>query len=427
MAVVLSKATTAVRTLFSKGFFHIFGSNAINRLIGFVTNIAIVWFLTKDEYGVFSYANSIYSICVLFTGFGLISGMLQFCLEERPETQKESIRSYALTRGVFADVGIAVGVILIGFFVALPIQEAGACLAAFGPLVILDYLFQYLSCVLRMSFENQRYAALQTANTVSYFIAACAGAYVGGIYGTVAGRYIAYGASIVLGLFFLKKTGIAIPFKLATSPFPKRDLWKYSVSTQVSASLNTLTFLLDVLLVGFFIQNAAVVATYKTATIIPEGLVFIPTSVITFALPYFVKHNRDGVWFRKKSSLLLGAGLGAYAAVSLVLIIGAPWIVGGLWGDGYLDAVAPFRILSLSFLFNAMRATCTNLLCAVRAIRENLVISCISLVANVSLCVLLIPAFGIAGAALAPLSVSVIAAVVAFTLLRKTVKNLPGV
>ena len=183
---------------------------------------------------------------------------------------------------------------------ALPIQEAGACLAAFGPLVILDYLFQYLSCVLRMSFENQRYAALQTANTVSYFIAACAGAYVGGIYGTVAGRYIAYGASIVLGMFFLKKTGIAIPFKLATSPFPKRDLWKYSVSTQVSASLNTLTFLLDVLLVGFFIQNAAVVATYKTATIIPEGLVFIPTSVITFALPYFVKHNRDGVWFREK-------------------------------------------------------------------------------------------------------------------------------
>ena len=96
--------------------------------------------------------------------------MLQFCLEERPETQKESIRSYALTRGVFADVGIAVGVILIGFFVALPIQEAGACLAAFGPLVILDYLFQYLSCVLRMSFENQRYAALQTANTVSILL-----------------------------------------------------------------------------------------------------------------------------------------------------------------------------------------------------------------------------------------------------------------
>ena len=60
------------KNLLNRGFFHILGSTLTNKLIVFASNILIVRFLTQDEYGVFSYANSIYSIVLLFTGLGLM-------------------------------------------------------------------------------------------------------------------------------------------------------------------------------------------------------------------------------------------------------------------------------------------------------------------------------------------------------------------
>ena len=92
MSVVAEKA----KLLFSRGFFHIFGANVVNKIVTFATNIAIVWFLSKDSYGIFSYANNIYSFASLVTGFGLLSGMFQLCTEKmarRREKCSISLRS----------------------------------------------------------------------------------------------------------------------------------------------------------------------------------------------------------------------------------------------------------------------------------------------------------------------------------------------
>lgn len=422
---MISSVSTKIKALSAKGFFHIFGANVVNKIIAFFTNIVIVWFLAKDDYGIFCYANNIYSIVMLLTGLGLLSGMFQFCLEDRKEEQRAGLYRYVLTRGLFIDGILALIVLGIGLLIPLSIEQAGKYLAVFGPLIILDYVFQYASTVLRIHLENKLYARLQIINTVTYFIAACLGAYLGGIYGTIAGRYIAYVISFVFAIAFLLQSGFIVVRGECIDRDLKFDLWRYSVSTQLSAGMNTFTYLFDVFLVGYFIQSASLVATYKVATLLPEGFSFIPASVIVFALPYFVKHNNDRKWFSDKCRYFLSIGAGLYGVIALCLALFAPWIIELLWGGAYLDAVLPFRILAVSFFFNAIRTTCTNLLCAVRAIRSNLAISIISLVVNIVLCLLLIPAYGVEGAALAPLSVSVIAAGIALVLLYRSIKKIP--
>ena len=67
------KLTILIRT----GFFHIFGSSVINKIIAFMSSIVLVRILTKQEYGVFTYAWNIYSIVLLFNGMGTDSGVLQ--------------------------------------------------------------------------------------------------------------------------------------------------------------------------------------------------------------------------------------------------------------------------------------------------------------------------------------------------------------
>ena len=69
-------------TLIRTGFFHIFGSSVMNKIIAFLSSIVLVRILSKEEYGVFTYAWNIYSIILLFSGMGLDSGMLQLASEK---------------------------------------------------------------------------------------------------------------------------------------------------------------------------------------------------------------------------------------------------------------------------------------------------------------------------------------------------------
>ncbi len=422
---LIDKVRGKIALLAKRGFFHIFVAGAISKLIAFFSNIAIVWFLTKDDYGVFSYANNVYTIIALFTGFGLLTGLFQFCLEKRPSEEVRAISWYVLSRGMAIDVCLSAAIMTSMLFVSLPIESAGKYLGILGPMLVLDYAYQYCAVVLRVRLENALYSALQVTYSLSYLILACSGAAMGGIGGTIVGRYLAYALTIALASFFLRRIDFSLRARSRLSRAIRADLWRYSTSTQVSSALNTFTYLLDVFLVGLFIAEAASVATYKVATLIPEGLLFIPGAVITFAMPYFVKHNRDRGWTSVKSRYLLGGSFVLYGALAALLILFAHPIILLLWGEAYLDAVLPFRLLALSFLFSAMRTTCTNLLCTLRAIRSNLVISVLSLIVNVVLCIALIPSLGIAGAASAPLIVSIVAFGVAALLLARAIHALP--
>lgn len=110
-----------MKVLLSGGFFHIFGANIVNKVVAFATNIVIVWFLAKDDYGVFSYANNIYSFMALVTGFGLLTGMFQLCSERRPQAEKDAVLWYSFSRGVLIDLILAFVFFVLGVTLVLPI------------------------------------------------------------------------------------------------------------------------------------------------------------------------------------------------------------------------------------------------------------------------------------------------------------------
>lgn len=113
-----------------------------------------------------------------------------------------------------------------------------------------------------------------------------------------------------------------------------------------------------------------------------------------------------------------------YALLSVLLVVFAPLVIKVLWGSEYVDAVFAFRLLAVCFAFSALRTSCTNLLCALRAVKSNLVVSAVSLVVNAALCLLLIPQYGINGAAAAPLAVSVVAAGISLFLLDREISKI---
>lgn len=76
--------------LVKKGFFYIFSSNVVNKIIQFASGIFLVRLLSKEEFGIYSYAQNILSFFLLFSGLGVTSGMLQY-ISETSEDKKKNL------------------------------------------------------------------------------------------------------------------------------------------------------------------------------------------------------------------------------------------------------------------------------------------------------------------------------------------------
>lgn len=391
------------------------GTNIINYLISFVTNILIVRFLNKSNYGVFSYAYNQYSLFLLFSGMGLVSGILQFGSEKRPEEEKESYFRFGLTAGLIFDLLISASIFLYGRFINISISESAPYICELMLLPLFDYLFNYIAILLRIHRKNKEYARLMNINTILYFLFACSGARFYGITGTILGRYFAFFLSILIGIRFCKCDFQKMRSAEKLHSAQKKEIVKYSVTACLSNSISSLLYLIDIALIGLYIKDAMTVAVYKVATTIPNAMIFIPSSIMVFIYPYFAEQNQNFAWVKKKFASMLKILLIVNALISLFLIIFAPYIITLLWGQEYLDAVVPFRILSFSYFVSAsFRIPCGNILAMLRKVKVNLVVSIVSGISNIVLDMVLIQYMGSNGAAIATLSVVVISSGIAF-------------
>ena len=123
----------------STGFFHVFGSTAINKVISFASGIVLVRLISKSEYGVFSYANNLLNFFMIVCGFGAASGILQMCSEKMDEQEKKALYAYASRNSFIINSFLSVMIFLTGMFIPLKIEGAGICLAmmAFIPIFVL--------------------------------------------------------------------------------------------------------------------------------------------------------------------------------------------------------------------------------------------------------------------------------------------------
>ena len=101
-----------LNTLFSTGFFHVFGGNVLNKILVFLSSVILVRILTKQEYGIFTCAWNIYNIVILLSGIGIASGLLQICSEKGGESDFcNRVLQYSVKQGILFN--ILLGVLLI--------------------------------------------------------------------------------------------------------------------------------------------------------------------------------------------------------------------------------------------------------------------------------------------------------------------------
>nr|WP_312058456.1 oligosaccharide flippase family protein [Fervidobacterium pennivorans] len=406
--------------LYRKGFFHIFTANVINKIIAFGLSIVIVRLVPKEVYGQFSYAYNILSMFLLANGLGVNSGLIQFGSTSRSLEEKVSYFNYAFLIGFSFNVILGILVFLYSSFFNLPIEGSTQILKALSFVPMLYVAFELIQIFLRVELRNKEFAFLTNINTIVLFLTTIIGGYFFQIYGIVSARYVSYILSIIIGTVFLRNYKKLILKAEIPASNARREFLKYSFVAMMTNSISQVLYLIDTFLVGLLIASETVVASYKVATLIPFNLNFIPGSIIIFVYPYFARQKDNKEWVRKNSFLLtLYLGI-LNAVISLLLFAFAPLIVKIIFGRAYMDAVVPFRILSVGyFIAGTFGSPFGNIITSLGKIKFNFYNALISGTVNIFLDIVLIKYFGSVGAAIATVLVILISSVNSSIFLKK--------
>ncbi len=402
MSKMLAMLSNSLNKLKDKGFFHIFGSSTINKIIGFASTWVIVRIVSKPEYGVYSYAHNLYSFFLILSGMGIMSAFLQLGSETTNEGEKDRLYRFSMRFGLVVNTFLALLIICIGLFVPMRFENAGYLLTLTAGLPVVVLVNELQLTYLRINTRNIEYSTINTLNSILIFVLSCVFAYFLKSPGLILAAYIAHIVSIVIAN---KKYGIAISLSNCSLPRETRkSLFSIASISMVNNGLSKLMYLLDIFVLGYVVVDSGVIASYKIATNIPTALQFIPQAIMVFLYPYFARNKDNREWLLKNyKRLILSFGL-FNLAVSFMMFVFAKPIIFIFFGEQYLDALVPFRILSCSYFFSAtFRSIAGNLLITQRKLKFNLFVSVFASAMNTILNIFMIRAWESNGAALATL------------------------
>lgn len=400
---------SSLRSLFAKvtsaGFFHIFLTSVLNKVLTFLCAVLVVRILSKTDYGVYSYAWNLLNIALLFNGLGAASAVLQLASESSQQMYRVWVERFGLRFGLVFDCLLCAVMLCVALFSSLPIEGSSLLLALCVAYPMPQFVFELQSVSLRAEFKNKEYAAATNINTFVIVISSVGGAALGGAIGLIVGRNLAVLLSVAV-VFLRYRVPRCMYDPACAKPqnaqAEKRDFFKIALVSAANNGLASLTYLVGTFFVGLLLVDANSVASYQAATVIPFALNFIPSALMTFIYPYFARNRSNRIWTFRWFPMVMAITFLVALVVAIPSILLAPHIITLVYGRDYLDAVPSFIVLMIGFtLTSSLRVISGNLLVTQRKLLFNTVTGVGTLGVLVVLCAILIPSFGIVGAAVA--------------------------
>tara|TARA_B100000242_G_C43046630_1_gene488611 strand:- start:296 stop:1522 length:1227 start_codon:yes stop_codon:yes gene_type:complete len=370
---------------------YVFASFLITKICSFLTSLILIRILSPNEFGVLSYVLSVLAFFIPFSGGGMQHSFLRYAPMLDDKKNRIGLFQLSLYRGF-----------LFSFFIAFVLFLLIPWLnSAFGNTSIyfnwlVFYLFSYfLIELVKMSYrvddQNKKYAEIDVYLSVLVLFFGTGLTY---FYGPLSYVIVFITVPLVIGLFYLKvpeSVAIKIPEKY----------YSYGIWVGIGAIASQLMYSLDIFLVGKLIQDSQQVAIYRSASIIPIALFFIPNSYITTHYTDLAKNSMDKEYLIHfaKDYIKLFSVL-AFVLVT-VLYFMSDSIISILFGQEYAEASYLFEILILGMMGAfILRIPFGNILASVGKSNWNAVVAFIILVLNGILNYYAIHIWGIVGAAI---------------------------
>jgi len=399
----------------TKGTGIAFGGSLAALLIGFITRPMIARYGTEADYGVYSLAFVVLSICATIAALGLTQGVTRSIAYARGKNDSERVQKLipaSIQFGVIAGVSLAIIIFLTSDILAVGIFHD----SALGfPLKILALGIPFLTL---LSLLISIFQGFDDIKPTVYFqsilrplllpllllpIIFLDLPFTSVFYALLASLVISCAA---FTLYAVKRLPFPIGFRIGLRDNPiAKELLLFSLPLLGVAMLGLIIHWTDTLMLGG-LKSSADVGLYNAALPLAELISAPLNAMLLIYVPVASGLYASGSIgeIRKDFSILIKWLWAATLPLFLILFLFPETVLGFVFGASYASAAAALRILSLVFIVNNLTGPNGSTLIAMGEVRFVMWATLGTAVLNVGLNVALIPPFGIEGAAIASLA-----------------------
>ena len=312
------------------------------------------------------------------------------------ENEKQQLFSYVLHKGVVASIAIILAVVGIGYFIPFQFDKTYVYFSILSLSILTVFILEIIKIQFRLQHKNRLYAITEFWYNIIL---------TGLIFGF---SYLFHGMGYIIALivspvltalFFIKKLNVKLHIK-NNLKITNLSFWKYGFFGGLSSVVTQLLILIDIILIGYLIDDPVAVTNYRYISIIPFSLLFLPRVFITTDFVTFTEkiHQKDYINRYIKNYMLF------FGVVSILLLLFSYFFAEQIlyiFGVEYMDYADSFLILIMGIVgIYIFRGLFGNLLSSIGKIELNYYIISIAIVINVISNYYLIPLYGIKGAAI---------------------------
>jgi len=366
------------------------------RVLSFLGSWIALQLIEAKELGVILFAYGIVQFIIPIGGFGLHQSLIRYGALLNSEDEKQQLFSYVLKKGIVASIVIILVLVGIGYFIPFQFDKTYGYFSILSLSILTVFILEIIKIQFRLQHKNRLYAITEFWYNIIL---------TGLIFGLSylfqgMGYIIALIVSPVLtALFFIKKLNIKLHIK-NNLKITNLSFWKYGFFGGLSSVVTQLLILIDIILIGYIIDDPIAVTNYRYISIIPFSLLFLPRVFITTDFVTFTEkiHQKDYINRYIKNYMLF------FGVVSILLLLFSYFFAEQIlyiFGVEYMDYADSFLILIMGIVgIYIFRGLFGNLLSSIGKIELNYYIISIAIVINIISNYYLIPLYGIKGAAI---------------------------
>ncbi|RLM95883.1 flippase [Haloarcula sp. Atlit-7R] len=391
----------------AKGFISVLGGKVSTMLSMVLVTPIVIRLAGNSEYGGFTFAMSVFSMLLIFTTPGIFDGIRKYLSEEKDDQSwHENVLVFYFSFGSVLAFAVAILLSLSTYLGYLSEYFDQSVINLFYLVAIL-LLAEQGVFILRgahMGLGDEFHSELLLfIRSVVFVLFSIGLVYIGlGAEGILAGRVFGSVIASAVGLLYLyPKVELTLTEISLRSKLPIKELMTFNIYSAIFIAMTSSLYNIDIILVQYFLDSEKT-AFYRASLLIAEFLWFVPNALQTLLL-----HSASELWSKDKTKQItnISSDITRYnILISLLFLIGIvilaePFVL-IYFGDSFTESINALIILLPGAFGFAIARPVFSIVQGKGELRIIVLGTIIPVAVNIILNLVLIPIWGINGAAI---------------------------
>jgi len=256
---------------------HILFATFIARIMSFFASWIALQLIEDTKLGLVIYAFTIISFIIPVSGLGLHQSLIRYSALLKEESHKNSLFIYVLKKGLFWSFFIVVLVIASSYIFSSFLIDSQLFVIILSLAIPTSFLLEIIKVQFRLNHQNRQFAMVE----ITYNIILVMMVFILSFTFKEVGYSVALVATpLMCSIIFFNKLNINFS-KHQKLSITDLSFWKYGFFSSLSNVATQFLSAIDILLIGYLLNQSELVTIYKYVALVPLALLFLPRVFLT--------------------------------------------------------------------------------------------------------------------------------------------------